>query len=118
MKQERRGHPRIPEQVELSLQHDRAALQAETKNLSASGVYCMVDSFLPPMTKLQVDFALPHGASAARIRCTGVVVRVDPILSSLDRWRYSIGIFFSDLSDRDRSAIAHYVKQRLSQAAS
>ena len=118
MNQERREHPRIREQVALSLQHESASLQAETRNVSASGIYCTVERFVSPMTKLQVDFTLPHGTSATRIRCTGVVVRVDPILSSSDRWQYHIAVFFSDLSERDRSAIAHYVKQRVSQAAS
>ena len=116
--QERRSHPRIRERVALALAHEQGAVEAETQNLSAAGVYCTVAQFVPPMTKMQVAFELPHGQRTTRIRCTGVVVRVDPILSSADRWRYHLGIFFTDLADRDRSAIAHFVQQQLSQASS
>ncbi|PIQ84234.1 MAG: hypothetical protein COV75_03210 [Candidatus Omnitrophica bacterium CG11_big_fil_rev_8_21_14_0_20_63_9] len=118
MSKERRQHPRIAERISLAVHSESAVVQAETKNLSASGVYCVLDQFLPPMTKLQLDFELPHGSSRKRIRCAGVVVRVEPIIANSDRGRYHIAIFFSDLSDRDRSAVSQYVSQRLAASPS
>ena len=114
MGSERRREPRAAQTITFSLQHDHGPIQAETKNLSASGAYCTVDQFIPPMTKVQVSFDLPAGRGARQITCTGVIVRMEPITdASMERWRYYMAIWFSDLSERDRSAIGHYVQQRL-----
>ena len=118
MENERRRQPRIRERVILALQHDeQGVLEAETQNLSASGVYCTIEQFIPPLTKLQLESELPHGPRVSRIRCTGVVVRVEPILSSADRWRYRIAIFFNDLLERDRAVISQFVVERLASPA-
>lgn len=114
MSAERRSHLRAPERLVFSLHGDSGVLQVETKNLSASGAYCISEAFVPPMTKLQVSFELPNSRAKSRIACEGVVVRAEPIAGNPDRWRYHLAILFSDLSERDRSLITHFVQQRLS----
>lgn len=94
--------------------HDAATLQTESKNLSASGVYCTLERFIPPMTKLRVQFEVPNGSRRVRIACTGVVVRVDPVIREAQQGAYNTAIYFSDITDRDRAAISHFVEQRLS----
>ena len=118
MTQERRRHPRVTERVALAISEAGQALQAETKNLSVSGAYCTMDRFLAPMTKLALQLELPNGPRRATIRCSGVVVRVEPIIAEADRGRFNTAIFFTDLSDRDRSAIERFVRRRLSAAPS
>lgn len=113
MSQERRRAPRIAERVALTISDAGPALSAETKNLSASGAYCTLDRFIAPMTKLALQFELPLGAKRVQIRCTGVVVRVDAVVSDADHGRYHVAIFFSDLSERDRASIGRFVQQRL-----
>lgn len=113
MGQERRSAPRAAERVALAVSDTDFACTAETRNISASGAYCTVDRFIPPMTKLQLVFELPEGSRRVKIRCTGVVVRVEPVVEEAQRGRYHIAVFFSDLSDRDRSAISRFVQQRL-----
>jgi c-di-GMP-binding flagellar brake protein YcgR len=113
--EERRGAPRVAERVLLSVRDAKTELQAETKNLSAAGVYCALESFIPPMTKLQLRFELPVGGRRVRIRCTGVVVRVEPVVTTASNARYHTGIWFSDLSARDREAILGFVRQRLAE---
>jgi hypothetical protein len=49
-----------------------------------------------------------------RLRCTGVVVRTEPVVISPDKGRYHVAIFFTDLSERDRSVLSRFVRQRLS----
>ena len=110
---ERRGVPRTPERLTVDLTDDAATLQAESKNLSATGVYCTLDRFIPPMTKLRVQFEVPNGARRVRIACTGVVVRVEPVVRDGQQGAYNTAVYFSDISDRDRSMISHFVEQRL-----
>ena len=112
---ERRRAPRVSERVPLGITEGGATLTAETVNLSANGAYCTLDRFLAPMTKLQLDYELPgHTGRRVRIRCTGVVVRSEPIIVSPHQGRYHVAIFFTDLSERHRSALSRFVRQRLS----
>ena len=117
MGSERRAAPRIEDRVQLAIVEDGAPLQAETKNLSTSGAYCLLDRFIAPMTKLQLEFQLPDESQRARVRCTGVVVRAEPVITEADRGRYHLAIFFTDLADRDRATIERYVRQRLNRPA-
>lgn len=118
---ERRRTPRVSERVPLGITEGGTTLEAETVNLSAAGAYCTLDRFLAPMTKLQLDYELPDPAGGGalsgrrvRIRCAGVVVRSAPVIVSPDKGRYHVAIFFTDLSERDRSALSRFVRQRLS----
>ena len=117
MRQERRGAPRVPEQLSCSLTDDGGAITAETKNISTAGAYCLLDRFIAPMTKLQLDFLLPTMPKPARIRCAGVVVRAEPVAATADRGAYHIAILFQDMPERDRAAIASFVRQRLAARA-
>ena len=112
--EERRRAPRLAESVSLDITEAKAPVQAEMKNLSATGVYCALNRFIPPMTKLRLLFELPGGIRRTQIRCAGVVVRVDPIVTTESQARYHTGIYFTELSDRDRSAITRFVRQRVS----
>ena len=112
-KRERRSHVRAPEQVSLSIRDAGTALTTETKNLRASGVYCTLNRFIAPMSKLELQFELPNGARRVKVRCTGVVVRVEPVVVNVERGRYNIAIFFTELTERHRSAIGQFVRQRL-----
>ncbi len=115
---ERRGAPRVAERVPLAISDAGAELATETKNLSASGAYCTVDRFIAPMSKLQLRFELPDGSRRVTVRCVGVVVRVEPIVDTIERGRYHLGIFFTDIAERDRAAIARFVRQQLSAGSS
>ena len=116
--QERRQAPRVPERVAIALSGDGHAVQAHTQNLSTAGAYCLVDRFLPPMTKLELEFQLPDGSGRVTIRGTGVVVRAEPVVSSAERGQYHLAIFFSEMSERHRAAISKFVRQRLSSGSS
>ena len=116
MSQERRAAPRIAERIRFAITEGSTVLQAETKNLSTSGVYCLIDKFIAPMTKLAVEFTLPHKPHAVKIQSTGVVVRIEPVVTANQQGQYLMAIFFSDLSVRDRESIAAFVRDRLSSA--
>lgn len=116
MSQERRAAPRISERIRFAISEGTTLLQAETKNLSTSGVYCVIDKFIAPMTKLALEFELPHKPHAVKIKSTGVVVRTEPVVTANQQGQYLMAIFFSDLSSRDREAIAQFVRDRIASA--
>lgn len=115
---ERRRAPRIPERVAVSISDAGTELKTETKNLSASGAYCMLDRFIAPMSKLQLRFDLANGSRRVAVRCAGVVVRIEPVIANTERGRYNVAIFFTELSERHRAAIGRFVRQRLATASS
>jgi len=115
---ERRQVPRIAERVALAITDAGTELTTESHNLSTAGVYCTLDRFLAPMSKVQLQFELPNGARISKVRCTGVVVRVEPVIANADRGRFNTAIFFTELSDRNRSTISRFVRQRISAASS
>ena len=111
---ERRRQPRIAERVVMAISDAGTELTTESQNLSTAGVYCTLDRFLSPMSKVQLVFALPNGSLSSTVRCAGVVVRVEPVIAHASRGQFNVAIFFTELSDRDRSAITRLVRQRLS----
>ena len=113
MTKERRHAPRVSERIAIALSDATTALTAETTNLSSSGVYCTLDRFVAPMTKLQLELELPNGGRSSRIRCEGVVVRVEPVAANPQRGAYHVAVFFTEMTERDRSVISRFVHQRL-----
>ena len=113
MTQERRIAPRISERIQFAITEGNTVIQAETKNLSTSGAYCLIDKFIAPMTKLEVAFELPHKPHPVTVRSTGVVVRIEPVITANQQGLYFMAVFFSDLSTRDRESIAQFVRERL-----
>ena len=113
MHHERRRTPRTAEKLPVVISDASDELQTETHNLSASGTYCTLNRFIAPMTKLTLQFELPNGSRRSRIRCSGVVVRTEPMIANVERGRYHVAILFTELAERDRSAIARFVTQRL-----
>ena len=119
MTRERRREPRTAERLPLAIQDASAELTTETHNISASGVYCTLDRFIAPMSKLQLRFELSNqGRRSTSIRCSGVVVRVEPAISNAQQGRYHVAVLFTELAERDRTAIARFVRQRLSASSS
>jgi hypothetical protein len=108
---ERRRAQRVAQRVTLSIVNPREVIKAETRDLSASGVYCFLSKFVPLMSKLELHFTLPGVPHA--IHCTGVIVRVEPPSEQLGCDSYEAAIFFSDLSETDRRGIESFVQSRL-----
>lgn len=110
---ERRRAPRVTERISLTLAGADGVVQAQTQNLSAAGAYCTLDRFIPPMTKLELQLELPDGQQRTALRCTGVVVRVEPLVTTPQHGRYQTAILFTELSEQGRSAIERFVVQQL-----
>ena len=64
-------------------------------------------------------FELPNKSHRpTSIRCSGVIVRVEPVISNLQQGHYHVAVLFTELAERDRTAIARFVRQRLSASSS
>ena len=110
---DRRGAPRIHERIAFSIDEGGREIRTETQNISTAGAYCITNQFIAPMTKLQLRLELPHHPKPIRIQCEGVVVRAEPVVESSEKGKYHIAVFFSEMSEKDRGAIAGFVQARL-----
>jgi len=107
---ERRGDPRLDNNIPVKICQEGGDLVAETQNISRSGVYCRVNKRIEPMTKLKIHLLLSspeEGKKETRkVSCEGVVVRSEPIK---DGEGYHLAVFFSDITKRDAEYITDYV---------
>ena len=83
----------------------------ETKNLSRTGAFCLVNRYISPMTRLKLHLLLPlkrnNKVVTKRISCEGVVVRSE---SAVDQDSFQMAIFFSDIAPRDGQVIHEFVE--------
>jgi hypothetical protein len=113
---ERRRSTRVDAKVALQLSEPgrrRAAepMATESINLGAEGVYCMVPTFVAPLTKLQITMVLPLKGNRGQVRnevvkAGSVVVRCQPAGGG-----YRIACFFSDLAPAARDVLEEYLAQ-------
>lgn len=107
---ERRRSPRVDSSIPLKISGGEFDIVTESKNLSASGAYCTVDQYLEPMTKLKIHLLLPLKKNdkvvAKKITCSGVVVRTQ---AQSDGKTFDTAIYFNEIDEKNRKAIAEYV---------
>lgn len=112
---ERRSFPRFNTNLPLKICGTEFSLITETKNISCSGVYCQIKRFIPVMTKLELDMFIPLIVNKRRvekqIRCVAVVVRIEPEQERESVDKYSVGLFFVQLDNKDRDFILKYLQQ-------
>jgi len=113
---ERRRAPRADIKVPLKIKRARDVIVGSTKNISASGAYIMLDTFVPLNTKLNVTLLIPKAGRGQpkKVQCRGIVVRNRPERGGAAAPHYSMAIFFTDIDQRDQRALSDYVKQRMS----
>ena len=108
---ERRRHPRLEQTIPIKISSDDVDIVTETKNLSCSGAFCLINKFLAPMTKLKLHLLLHfkrnNRSVTKRISCEGVVVRSE---SAVDQDAFQTAIFFSDIASRDSKIIHEFVE--------
>jgi hypothetical protein len=118
---ERRRTPRADARLSMRVEGPRdeeahARLVTESQNISASGVYCMSDHFLAPLSKVNLTIVLPRfgirKGPNELIKCEGIVVRCDPQGSSKADKRYELACMFSGLDSRRRSLLDDFVTWR------
>ncbi|HUK62438.1 MAG TPA: PilZ domain-containing protein [Dongiaceae bacterium] len=85
----------------------------ETRNISASGLYCLSPHYLAPLSKVDLTLVLPDGGRSAAgrlLQCEAVVVRCQAAPES--RRRYELACSFLGLPETQRRLLAEYVALR------
>lgn len=115
---DRRRAPRVFARLTLSSvpEGSDASFAMETVDISASGAYCLVDRFVPLMTRVNLSMDLPenphgHAAEAAcvTVRAEGIVVRVEQNAEG-NGAAYRLALFFSALEGDGRSRLEDFVR--------
>ncbi|MCP4653506.1 MAG: PilZ domain-containing protein [Candidatus Omnitrophica bacterium] len=110
--EDRRKYPRIVTSLPVKLADSDYDILTETKNVSASGVYCCINKPIEPMTKLNIVLLVPIKKNTKKdvkkINCQGVVVR-NIYVKDNGNSAYHIGIFFNDITDRDKKTLSSYL---------
>ena len=114
--QERRKFPRVKdEELSLKLRLDDFDSITHTMNISSSGVYCKLDKELPLMSRVKLMLMIPDPAKEGVLKdleVEGVVVRQHPVIIDGVIKHYDVAIFFEDLSEKEKEAIAGYIKRK------
>lgn len=98
----RREHPRVSADTEIKIAsivfkgEDHFQI-GRTRNISCSGMYCNVNKFIIPLTKVQGIIKLPlDNKKDNNVSFKGVVVRTKPE-RDIDGWQdYNVAIFFNN----------------------
>jgi hypothetical protein len=91
---------------------------AKVRDLSAHGVCCTTERALPAMTQVHLVLLLPTPQGPREVACSGAIVRCVRLESAkAGEADWETAIFFTDLRETDRAAIADAVSAWRSQGA-
>jgi len=114
-KVERRKYPRIDRQLPLKVVANGYDFVTATQNVSCVGVYCQINKYVPPFTRVTVKLTLPiftsNGNKNCKVECKGVVVRTE----DKDKNNFNVAIFFNEIKGEQRKIISQYINQFLPQ---
>jgi len=119
---ERRKSHRVEVRVPIRLEEREDRLKGkvipgESANLSEGGVYCDVEKYLAPLTKVAVTMLLPgfgpKQAGAREITAEGVVVRTIPEKAGRKVSKYRIACCFTSMSEEEKGVVREYIIWRL-----
>jgi hypothetical protein len=107
---ERRRHARVTSAVPFRLLTEGREEPFDLIDLSESGVRIRCPHAMPPMTRIRVSMVLPGqrigAASDVRFDTTGVVVWSHRQAGAS---AFDLGVFFSELDDRQRNLLRAFV---------
>jgi len=107
---ERRRHPRVTADIPARLE---ARTSATVRDISRSGVRCVTESLLTPMTLVEFLLELPTGDQGyEELQCRGVVVR-SRVLDEDDGTKFEAAILFKDLDGDARDRVESFITSRL-----
>ena len=105
LRQEKRREPRALADFPIRLGED-GSIPARLKNISRSGLCCVVPQPLPEMTIAQTSIELPTSGEGTRTyRIEGAVVRCEP----LKEGGFEVAIFFQFPPEEARNLIGDFV---------
>jgi nitrogen-specific signal transduction histidine kinase len=83
------------------------SFRTELINISPSGLYCRVPSYIHPYSKLMVTFDLPFvSGDSATVECEGIVTRIEPGVDIPGIQEHRLAIDFCNL-DHETTCLLH-----------
>ena len=117
---ERRAFPRVKAGFPVKFAAEESGIMAHAEDISYSGVYCVVNKFIPLYTKVFLALFVPLFKGKDRVEermdCEGVIVRAEAIQPEEKEPVYRVAIFFSEIHQKDKQKIARYVEERLEES--
>jgi len=121
MQERRKSHRvevRVPVRLEEREEEPRGkAIPGQSANLSEGGVYCDVEKYLAPLTKVGISLLLPafgeRFSQPREISAEGVVVRTLPEKQGRKVARYRIACCFTNMDVNEKELIREYIIWRL-----
>jgi hypothetical protein len=117
---ERRKSARIPAKLAMEIKiGGKNSASAQTINVSANGVYFSSPTFIPVLTKLEVNLSIPFsgdGESTKSMRlicCEGIVVRTEPEEELPQASRYEIACYFTSIAAKDKDYLDSYILKQV-----
>lgn len=119
---ERRRSSRIKKNIPLKIKEASFDSVSETKNLSSSGLYCKIDKYVAPLSKVDMILLVPQPSikkleekeRCKKIECVGTVVRTELVNDPVEGDYYNVAIFFSEIKNKDKTIIEKFIKRHLS----
>jgi hypothetical protein len=113
VKSERRLHPRLEKKLPINVAANGYDFATSTQNISCVGVYCHVNKYIPPFTKIAIKIRLPKTGDTTpkecEVECKGVIVRTEDEKGG----GFNIAIFFNEIKDSQRHKISRYISKFL-----
>ncbi len=119
---ERRKSHRVEVRVPVRLEERDLALRGqvipgESANLSEGGVYCDVEKYLAPLTKVAMTMLLPafgdKHTKPREITAEGIVVRTIPEKVGRRVGKFRIACCFTNMSEEEKELVREYIIWRL-----
>ncbi|NIM19807.1 MAG: hypothetical protein GTO51_06130 [Candidatus Latescibacteria bacterium] len=117
---ERRRAVRIPAKLALQIKiSGKDCAEAESINVSANGVYFTSPTYIPVLTKLEIELTLPAPGEEEGVRpgrnvtCEGVVVRTEPEEEAPKTTRYEIACYFTSIAEEDKDYLDTYILKQV-----
>lgn len=115
---ERRRAPRAAVEVPVRIKRAHGVIEASAKNISASGAYCTLNTFVPLNAELGVTLLIPSEDQSGRqqlkkLKCHGIVVRNQAEREGAAEPHYGMAICFTGIDRRDERELSDYVKHQL-----
>jgi len=119
---ERRKSHRVEVRVPVRLEEREEELRGKTipgesANLSEGGVYCDVEKYLAPLTKVGIRLLLPafgeRYSKPREVTAEGVVVRTLPEKQGRKIARYRIACCFTGMDENEKELVREYIVWRL-----
>ena len=114
--QERRRSPRLFKSIPIKLCQESGDIVTQSVNISHSGMYCRIDKYIEPMTRLKIHLLIPIKKSGKnstkKVSCQGAVVRTEQIPGTEE---YNLAIFFNEIAQRDAELISEYISSSMEQ---